>query len=310
LGSWRDGSRLDEEALRALQPGLRSNRNLKELRLSHCDLQDEGLGLIVDALVENTTMNTLHIDNNGLTAGSLGHITRLVEFKQLKNVHAQDNDVDVDNVEAMANFFRVLHQRTSLEVFQSELYDMIPSRVLTVNNVLARNTSLRHANELLAPRQPRTGLPIGSKSGIWCDAFAKMGRSTAGGSAIFDILQKRPALLEKQLPRPPHKNHHHSSQKVVVLAPAVRPAATTVMRRDKSVLYGCSSLVLFKWHVGFEGNKMLITLERIPPPTNLGIHDQLGWQGFQSSSSDLVYTTQAQALASFFVCRRRTSLFR
>jgi hypothetical protein len=50
------GETFDQEALRALQPGLQSNRTLKELCLTCCLLKDEHLGL--DALVGNTTMNT------------------------------------------------------------------------------------------------------------------------------------------------------------------------------------------------------------------------------------------------------------
>jgi hypothetical protein len=94
---------------------------------------------------------------------------------------------------------------------------------------------LERADALLLQLQPNTDLPIRSKSGIWCWAFAKIaqlghGRELikkdlycgnrvcrgeseqwdpsdlravyTGASAVFKILQKRPAILEPQLKRP------------------------------------------------------------------------------------------------------------
>jgi hypothetical protein len=113
--------------------------------------------------------------------------------------------------------------------------------VVATKNILARNRSWRRADLLLVPRQPRTLLPIAAKSGIWCMAFAKMtsndGQSKeeetinttddsvssnesqsdyeeedddsaadnvtySGASAIFKILQARPAILQPLLQRP------------------------------------------------------------------------------------------------------------
>jgi hypothetical protein len=139
----------------------------------------------------------------------MGHITRLVDFTQLKILNVEGNDNAFKNADAVENLMRVLRQRTSLEECTTEL-DFIgfPDYDDIVDNSMARNTRLRHAKELLSPRQPRTGWPIGSKSGIWYEAFAKMGRrdDNAGASAIFDILQKRPMLVEKRLRRPPESN--------------------------------------------------------------------------------------------------------
>jgi hypothetical protein len=70
-----------QRPLRAMQPatGLRPDRHLKELNISFCNLQDEGLGLIADALVGNTTMETLDIGyDDSLSSNSLAHITKIV----------------------------------------------------------------------------------------------------------------------------------------------------------------------------------------------------------------------------------------
>jgi Leucine Rich repeat len=218
-------------AIRALQPGLRSNRNLKELWLSNCSIRNEGLGLLVDALVGNTTMEILDISYNYITPNGLGELARLVKFTELKKMHSEGNIHLFDDLDAMKNFISVLHKHTILEEFTIEFYDYPQQKetVMAIDIILARNRSLKRANALLA-LQPRTGLPIGSKSGIWYMAMFKMGRfhnadmdddedddhaegsdngpdyaaapTYPGASAIFKIFQARPAILEYQLPRP------------------------------------------------------------------------------------------------------------
>jgi Leucine Rich repeat len=73
------GDTLDVETVRSMQPGLRTNRHLKVLDVSYCSLRDEGLHLIVDALVGNTSMAGLSIRSNAITSngGGLDDITRL-----------------------------------------------------------------------------------------------------------------------------------------------------------------------------------------------------------------------------------------
>jgi hypothetical protein len=108
--------------------------------------------------------------------------------------------------------------------------------------LLHRSQGLEHADTLLLPMQPNMGMPIHSKSGIWYMAFEKLSQSVranvlikkdlycvdryrrgireeqsddrnggnpavyTGASAVFKIFQKRPAILEKQLKRPPVDN--------------------------------------------------------------------------------------------------------
>jgi hypothetical protein len=62
---------------------------------------------------------------------------------------------------------------------------------MAVNNILARNRSMRRAAALLQ-LQP---LPIRSKSGLWYKTFGN-----------FKILQARPVIMENQLKRPRSNN--------------------------------------------------------------------------------------------------------
>jgi Leucine Rich repeat len=308
---------LDTEAIRALQPGLRTtNRNnLTILDLSYSRMRDEGLHVLVDALVGNTTIKELNISRNRITSnGGLDDITRLLESTQLQKVDFGANfDVFNDDdastrfaqglarspfltvldirlirfpgsafakifqalesntvlehlclcapsagqqatqlieslprikglkrlslehwsfyVQHHASFLPALHQNTSLEEAAQfhnrettlDVNNFPPHRhvVVSVNNTLTRNRSLRRATALLQ-LQPGTALPIRSKRGLWCRAFDKWGKATPGGSehglpltwpgasAIFKVLQARPAILEKQLKRPASSNHHHA----------------------------------------------------------------------------------------------------
>jgi Leucine Rich repeat len=196
------GDRLVPESIRAMQPGLQTNRNLQFLDLSGCNIVDDGLCLIVDALAGNTTMEVLNLfDNNITNKGLVDHITRLLELTRLKTIDLQCNRYVFVDSNAMQHFADVLSQHTGLE----KLVGLDKKRYPAIHNMLVRNVRIRRAQELLAPRQPRTNVPIASKSGIWCVALSKLAprrNNSCGASAIFKILQARPAILEKQLRGP------------------------------------------------------------------------------------------------------------
>jgi Leucine Rich repeat len=75
-----------QKGVRAIQPGLQVNRTLRELDLSSCGIGDDGIRLIADALVGNTTMDSLHISYNPITSVALDDITRMIESTQLKTI--------------------------------------------------------------------------------------------------------------------------------------------------------------------------------------------------------------------------------
>jgi hypothetical protein len=72
--------------VRAFQPGLRVNRTLKELILSDCEIPDEGIHLLAEAMVGNTTMDIVAIDCNYITSAGLDDITRMIESTRLKTL--------------------------------------------------------------------------------------------------------------------------------------------------------------------------------------------------------------------------------
>jgi hypothetical protein len=200
------------DGIRAMQPGLRTNRSLKILDLSCCAIDDKGLHLIVDALVGNTTIQVFSFAYTRVTSNSLDNITRLVASTRLKTIYAHGLNYDLFRDEhAVQRFTDALRRYSSLE----KMTGIDALRFPVINDFLARNCAMHRATALLA-LQPRTGRPIASKSGLWCVVFAKLapalGRPASiqvggvpgypGASAIFQILQARPAILEKQLRRP------------------------------------------------------------------------------------------------------------
>jgi hypothetical protein len=75
---------LGPEVARALQTGLRlANRTLDWLTLHYCDLGDEGVSLLVDGLLEGTTIvKEIGLVGNNITSAGLCHIARLLEHQQ------------------------------------------------------------------------------------------------------------------------------------------------------------------------------------------------------------------------------------
>jgi hypothetical protein len=80
----------------------------------------------------------------------------------------------------LKNFISVLCQYTSLEYFSGIYLKYCPQHegaLFAIDSIVSRNRILKRANALLEPHQPWTGVPIASKSGIWCVALAKMAES-------------------------------------------------------------------------------------------------------------------------------------
>jgi Leucine Rich repeat len=82
-------------AIRIFQPGLKANTTLKELCLSNCQIEDEGLASIADALVGNTSMDVLDLSYNRITCNGLDAVTRILECTQLHKLDVGHNDGDL-----------------------------------------------------------------------------------------------------------------------------------------------------------------------------------------------------------------------
>jgi hypothetical protein len=100
------GFPLNLETIRAFLPGLHANRQLKEVDCSYCDIEDEGLGLLTDALIiGNTTLESLIVSHGRITATGLIHIIRLLESTWLKNIGIQQNDFGMYHDKEMTRRF-------------------------------------------------------------------------------------------------------------------------------------------------------------------------------------------------------------
>jgi hypothetical protein len=232
------------EAIRAFQPALRTNRTLKRLGLVLVGINslDEGVRLLADALVGNTTMESLDILLYRVSFNALDDITRMIESTRLQTIIFKCHDDVFDN-DAVNKRFAAAVQKSpymlELIVRGGGAVSIDKFTLDMIANCLVRNKCLKNVDLLLSTPPPRprpAAMPpvpeaqrpprqqqqprsngstttttttttataaVGMKTCHEAIAhrFAKI-PSQAGASAIFKLLQARPGLLEKRLPRP------------------------------------------------------------------------------------------------------------
>jgi Leucine Rich repeat len=223
LNCW--GNRLGLEGVRTFQPALQANRTLKELDLSHCRLGDDGIHVIADALVGNTTMERLYISENNITsAGLMGDITRLIESTRIQTMEIFFGNNVLENEDATQHFVSTLQNKNSTLQDMPDMSWVYFQNVVVLAHIrfcLNRNEQLNRVASLLLvpqstlppPRQQqqqqqhhhhqKTQYTTSSSMmliKISVRAIAKFAAVTgnAGASAIFKLLQARPALLGKR----------------------------------------------------------------------------------------------------------------
>jgi Leucine Rich repeat len=209
------GSALNIDAIRAFQPALRVNRSLKQLHLENCALGDGGIRLIADALVGNTTIELLNIRYNNITSVGLDDITHMIGSTQLKTIFSCNGGIFNDQ-DATQRFVTTLQQKRSsiqeLPWFSDYLHGNIRAAMnACIKLSLIRNQQLNRVALLLVPPPPPLQrrqqqqhatsmmLKISHKA---IAKFATVPNNATGASAIFKLLQARPALLEKRIKRP------------------------------------------------------------------------------------------------------------
>jgi Leucine Rich repeat len=152
---------LDVEGARAFQPALRANRTLKQLHLGGCYLEDDGIRLIADALVGNTTMDSLNINWNFITPVGLRDITRMIESMRFQTMNfAFDNGGIFDDQDATQHFVFALQQKKST-IEEMPLLDPLylpedgrDATYASIKNSLTRNQQLNCVALLLVPPPP------------------------------------------------------------------------------------------------------------------------------------------------------------
>jgi Leucine Rich repeat len=155
--------RAEEQSVH-FQPGLRSNRTLKILDLSSCQLRDEGIRRIPDALVGNTMIDVWNITWNGITSVGLDDVTRLVEWTQLKTIDLVFQFITLFNDRASSQRFvtTLQHRKSRVEEIPGLGNLFLASNMSCVSNVkhsLTRNQQLNRVDSLLAHQPPPTTTP-------------------------------------------------------------------------------------------------------------------------------------------------------
>lgn len=102
------------EAVRALQPELRSNQTLKGLSLLRL-LGDEDIHLLVEALEGNATIEILYIGGNEIFPNGLDDIARLVESTRLQTIDLQNHRWLFANEASTQRFARILSRHGFLK---------------------------------------------------------------------------------------------------------------------------------------------------------------------------------------------------
>jgi Leucine Rich repeat len=220
-----------------MQPGLQSNRTLRELNLFGCAIGDEGIRLIADALVGNTTMDALGIGMNDITFDGLDDITRLLESPRLKKLDMQSNYTAIRNEASTQRFATVLTRHEflmKLDISQCELGN---AGLRIIARGLVGNTTMESLN-----------ISWNDLTSDGLDDITRLVESTrlqtidfqhAGASAIFKLFTARPQLLEKRLPRPAAAAA--TTTAITTMTTTTTTAAASVSQAEKRRAY-CKTL--------------------------------------------------------------------
>ena len=105
--------------IRALKHGLSNNTTLQALLiLDDNDIGDAGIRRLADYLVGSTTMDTLVVTNNNITANGLPDITRMLESRpQLETLDFSNNHQGI----IMEHFVSTLHQHASVQTLGPDM---------------------------------------------------------------------------------------------------------------------------------------------------------------------------------------------
>jgi Leucine Rich repeat len=191
-----------------------SDFTLKDLTLSWSQIDDQGIHLLANALVGNTTIEKLNIAHNKITSRGLDDITRMIESTQLKTITTWGNQDIFNDIDATRHFASTLqYKNATLQELEGREYNRDPKNS-SINNSLKRNQQLNRVTLLLVPpppprpqqRQYYYHATTTMMLKTWHKAIAKFAtvpnNNNAGASAIFKLFTSRPQLLEKRIQRP------------------------------------------------------------------------------------------------------------
>jgi hypothetical protein len=139
---------LGVQGARALQSGIRGNQTVHTLVLQQCQLGDQGVSLVVDAILEgNTKIKILSLHGNHITASGLPHVTRLLRLLRQRDSSLEALDLDnnpglFDNEENTKRFSTVLSKCTTMTRIRMNLCQLPISAVIALFQASVINKQL------------------------------------------------------------------------------------------------------------------------------------------------------------------------
>jgi hypothetical protein len=168
--------------VRVFQPVLQANRTLKELILDNCDIGDEEIRLIADALFGNTTMDALCVSDSYITdVGLADGIVRIIDTTRLKTFDFATRNHIFDEVASNKRLAEAVEKNVYLQELPGITHPSRPERPLppprlrpmaarmsatvwyrcldaatidALTDCLVRNKSLNHVDLLLSAPAP------------------------------------------------------------------------------------------------------------------------------------------------------------
>jgi hypothetical protein len=109
--------------------------------LQRCNLGNEGVSLLVDALEGNTTITHLSLNGNGITACGVPHLIRLVQHSSARCIVLDSNPGPFDNEESTRFFFLAV-RNANLLALSLNLCQLPGHAVISLFQAVANNDML------------------------------------------------------------------------------------------------------------------------------------------------------------------------
>jgi Ran GTPase-activating protein (RanGAP) involved in mRNA processing and transport len=183
-------NRVTNEGIEVLARGLHGNSSLRELNLQCCEIGDEGLLKLGEALVENLTLQILRLSDAFGQDGVSQFFQLLPQMEGLKEL-CLDHCVGMDNEDFYVALVDGLRKNTSLHRLtyqggETTWHDEAPSHV---KPLIAFYLDLnRNGRKLLEPP-----LALRAPIGLWPHILANM-LSPEDTSLLYYFLRKKPTF--------------------------------------------------------------------------------------------------------------------
>jgi hypothetical protein len=133
---------LNDESLKLLSSALKDNSSLKELDLSHNQIQIDGIIKLTKSLMENSYLSTLNISNNQIgDFGTQNFATMLIHNTTLESLSMNSCGLGMETPKALARALLVNNSLRHLEL-KGNRFTMLD--LICLLKSLTTNTALQH----------------------------------------------------------------------------------------------------------------------------------------------------------------------